>query len=196
MRPVNVIIGAAAAALAIYIMAESAPRRTVIEVLPDGGAIVDGGMILSADAGMSSSASAINADAAVGVDDLPMPTSMNLGGLDAGFVPMLAAGSPKGARLGIVLIAYSGAEVLPGQSGPKRSKAEAKALADRLAEDAKTDFHGAVQRGDSGSGDDLGRFNQTDLDPATAYAIFSLPVGGVSAVVDTPRGFWIAKRID
>jgi hypothetical protein len=154
-------------------------------------------MIISPDAGMSS---AINADAAVTIDDLAMAMPVGGGGasgaFDGGAIPMLAEGSPKGARLGIVFIAYAGAEVLPGQAAPKRTKADAKALADRLAEDAKSDFHSAVQRGDSGSGDDLGRFNRGDLDQATEYAVFSLPVGGVSGVVDTPRGFWIAKRLE
>ena len=96
-------------------------------------------------------------------------------------------------HVGIVLVTFQGAQLAPPTA---RDKQTARELADRLAVDAKTDFHGAVQRGDSGSSDDIGRFPRGVLEPSTEYSVFSLPPGGVSDVVETPRGFWIVKRID
>jgi hypothetical protein len=96
-------------------------------------------------------------------------------------------------RFGVVLVQYEGAE----EAAPKsRSKSEARALADKLASDAKSDFRGAVQRGDSGSSDDVGFVQRGVLEPGPELILFTLPVGGVSDVVDTPRGFWIAKRLE
>jgi hypothetical protein len=83
-----------------------------------------------------------------------------------------------------------------GEKPNTRSKAEAKELADKLAAEAKNDFHGAVQRGDPGSQDDVGRFRMGFLEASTEYALFTLNVGEVSAPIETPRGFWIAKRIE
>ena len=40
---------------------------------------------------------------------------------------------------------------------------------------------GAVQRG--------------ILEPGTQYVVFTLPVGSTSEILDTPRGFWIVKRL-
>jgi hypothetical protein len=34
------------------------------------------------------------------------------------------------------------------------------------------------------------------LEPAPEFVLFSLPKDGVSAPVDTPRGFWIVHRIE
>jgi parvulin-like peptidyl-prolyl isomerase len=91
------------------------------------------------------------------------------------------------------MITYAGAEAAPKNA---RSKADALDLAKKLAADAKTDFKGAVQRGDNGSSDNLGAMQRGVLEPAPEFALFSLPVGGVSDVVDTPRGFWIVRRIE
>ena len=62
--------------------------------------------------------------------------------------------SPRMVRLGIVLVAYAGAEGAPTTT---RSKREARDLAEGLRIEARTDFHSAVQRGDRGSSDDVGR---------------------------------------
>jgi parvulin-like peptidyl-prolyl isomerase len=96
----------------------------------------------------------------------------------------------------VVLVTYNGAQGIQGAPAKGRSRAEALTLATRLAEDAKTDFKGAVQRGDSGSADDAGTVPRGVLEPAPEAALFSLPVGGVSGVVDTPRGLWIVKRLE
>jgi hypothetical protein len=106
-------------------------------------------------------------------------------------VPPLPAGSPKQVRLGVVLMAFAGAQ---GAAPTARPKKEALELATKLASDAKTDFHAAVIRGDSGSSDDIGRIARGVLEPATEYLVFTLAVGGVSDPIETPRGYWIAKR--
>jgi hypothetical protein len=112
---------------------------------------------------------------------------------DGTLVPPLPTGAPRQVKFGVVLITYAGAQ---GAASGARSRKEALELATRLAEGAKTDFHAAVQRGDSGSADDLGRMPRGVLEPAPEYALFSLPVSGVSEPVDTPRGFWIVKRLE
>lgn len=113
--------------------------------------------------------------------------------LDGTPVPALNEHAPHEVTFGVIMITYAGAEAAPKNA---RSKPEALELAKKLAADAKTDFKGAVQRGDNGSSDNLGTMQRGVLEPAPEYALFSLPVGGVSDVVDTPRGFWIVRRID
>ena len=89
---------------------------------------------------------------------------------------------------------YDGAEGAPEKGA--RHRAEALSLATRLAEEAKTDFHAVVARGDSGSSDDVGAVTRGVLEPGSEAVLFGLPVGGVSGVIDTPRGFWIVKRLE
>jgi hypothetical protein len=113
--------------------------------------------------------------------------------LDGTAVPPLNEHAPREVTFGVIMITYAGAEAAPKNA---RTKADALELAKKLAVDAKTDFKGAVQRGDNGSSDNLGTMQRGVLEPAPEYALFSLPVGGVSDVVDTPRGFWIVRRID
>jgi hypothetical protein len=211
VRPLNVVVGAAAFVLALYVAVESAPFRPVLYVQPDGAPLPDGGMVAlgSGDSGASASTTgtatgsppnpdtfaAPGSDGGLTIGDLPLPVAPEGASGDGGSLT-LGAGAPRGVRFGVILVGYDGVETLNGERAPKRSKADAKTLADRLDEDARTDFHGAVERGDSGSSDDVGRVPRGVLDPTTEYALFSLPVGGVSAVVDTPRGFWIAKRLE
>ena len=112
---------------------------------------------------------------------------------DGSQVPPLPAEAPRHVRFGVVLVTYAGAEDAPPHA---RSRKDALELAAQLAALAKTDFHAAVRRGDEGSGDDVGGMRQGVLEPAPEFVLFSLPVGGVSDPVDTPRGYWIAKRIE
>ncbi|WP_437943826.1 peptidyl-prolyl cis-trans isomerase [Sorangium sp. So ce281] len=107
--------------------------------------------------------------------------------------PSLPAEAPKKVRFGVVLIQYRGAQ---GAAPTARSKDAALALARELAEVAKTDFKAAIEKGDKGSTDDLGYIPRGVLEPAPEYELFSLSKGGVSGPVDTPRGFWIARRIE
>jgi hypothetical protein len=106
-------------------------------------------------------------------------------------VPPLQPGTPKAVRFGVVLVAYAGAEDAPRSA---RTKHDALDLAQKLAAQAKTDFHAAVRRGDEGSSDDVGSMRRGVLEPAPEYVLFSLPQGGVSDPIDTPRGYWIIKR--
>lgn len=78
---------------------------------------------------------------------------------------------------------------------PCRTRAEALALARSLHEMAIKDFKEAVKKGDPGSDEDKGEIRQNILEPVAEAEIFSLPVGGVSSVIDYPRGYWIVRRI-
>lgn len=105
----------------------------------------------------------------------------------------LPSGSPKTVRFGVILVQYRGAELAPPNARPK---ADALTLARTLAEAANTDFKAQVHRGDPGSIDDAGRIPRGVLEPAVEYALFMLPRGAVSEPIDTPRGFWIVRRIE
>lgn len=105
----------------------------------------------------------------------------------------LPHGSPKAVHFGVVLVRYRGAE---GAAPTERSKQDAFSLARALAEAAQLDFRGAVSRGDTGSMEDAGRMPRGVLDPATEYTLFTMRAGEVTPPIDTPRGFWILRRID
>jgi hypothetical protein len=105
----------------------------------------------------------------------------------------LPPGAPKNVRFGVVLFTYRGAE---GAAASARPKDEALRLAHLVAEAAVSDFRGAVAKGDPGSMDDAGRMPRGVLEPSVEYVLFTLKSGQVSPPVDTPRGYWILRRID
>ncbi|MBX3230916.1 MAG: peptidylprolyl isomerase [Labilithrix sp.] len=105
----------------------------------------------------------------------------------------LPVGAPRAVKMGVVLVTFAGAEGAPNNARPK---AQAKELADGLLPMAQADFHGAVGKGDSGSADDIGRIPRGVLDPAVEAVVFSLAANGVSDVIETPKGYWIVKRLD
>jgi hypothetical protein len=107
--------------------------------------------------------------------------------------PGLPAEAPKSVVFGVVLVSYRGAQ---GALKDARTRDEALALADELATLAQTDFAAAVGRGDQGSLENAGSLPRGVLEPAPEYVLFSLDKGAVSEPVDTPRGFWIVKRIE
>jgi hypothetical protein len=107
--------------------------------------------------------------------------------------PPLAAEAPKRVKFGVILIQYKGAQGAPPSTRPRDA---ALALANELAAEAKVDFKAAVAKGDKGSTEDLGYMPRGILEPAPEYELFSLPKGGVGGPVDTPRGFWIVRRIE
>lgn len=112
-------------------------------------------------------------------------------------VPALPVDAPRQVRFGVVLVSYEGAQPSPTASRPStRSRSDARALAEKLAAAAAQDFHGAVQQGDSGSSDDVGKVKLGILEPAPEYVLFMLPIDGVGGPVDTPRGYWIVKRLE
>jgi hypothetical protein len=113
--------------------------------------------------------------------------------LDGRAVPELEGEAPKSVAFGVVLVGYAGAQgAVPGA----RSRAEAEKVAAELAQLAKDDFKTAVDKGDPGSAANLGRMFRGVLEPAPEYVLFKLAKGEVSEPVDTPRGFWIIKRIE
>lgn len=160
--------------------------------------VVDAGVDAPVDAGVADAAADIPDDAeapAVAGDPLA-PLSPDAGGtllLSGEVPPPLAGDAPKSVVFGVILVAYRGAQAAPTSS---RSRDAALELAKTLAEEAKTDFKAAVAKGDKGSTENAGRLPRGILEPAPEYVLFSLPKGGVSEPVDTPRGFFILQRIE
>lgn len=109
-----------------------------------------------------------------------------------GAVPALGK-APKNVRCGVILVTFTGAQGAPDNA---RSHDAARRLALDLSVEAKTNFKAAVAKGDPGSVEDLGRIPRGVLEPAAEYAVFTLPKGEVSEPVETPRGYWIVRRID
>jgi hypothetical protein len=112
--------------------------------------------------------------------------------LDGTPPPALGPDAPKSARFGVVLVQYRGAQRAPANA---RSKQEALAMAQSLAELARNDFKAAVEKGDGGSAENLGRIGAGVLEPAPNYILFSLPPAGVGGPVDTPTGYWIIRNL-
>ena len=109
-------------------------------------------------------------------------------------VPELPATAPKLVSFGVILFSYKGAQAAPADAPPR---AQALARARSVLEEAKTNFHEAVKKGDRGSTADAGRLPRGVLEPHVEFVLFSLAKGAVhSEPVDTPRGYWIMKRID
>lgn len=167
---------------------------------------------VAADAGASDAAEAgvVDPDAATTDADTPAEPSGEIdpaqqadaGGtllLSGEAPPGLATDAPKSVVFGVVLVTYRGAQGAPGTArvpATARSREAALELAKELAELAKTDFKAAVAKGDKGSMENAGRLPRGVLEPAPEYVLFSLPKGGVSEPVDTPRGYWIVQRIE
>jgi hypothetical protein len=118
--------------------------------------------------------------------------------LDGSPVPPLPLNAPRQVRFGVVLVSYAGAQPSAAATShpASRSRAEARTTADSLAAVAAQDFHAAVAQGDTGSADDVGHVKLGVLEPAPEYVLFSLPVDGVGGPIETPRGFWIVKRLE
>ena len=140
------------------------------------------------------------ADAGDSVDDTLAVDPQLAGGSDAGTrlltgepAPALAAEAPKSIVFGVILVTYKGAQGAPSNA---RSRDAALELAKQLATDAKQDFKATVAKGDKGSMENAGRMPRGMLEPAPEFVLFSLPKDGVSDPVDTPRGFWIVRRIE
>ncbi|HEX4445576.1 MAG TPA: hypothetical protein VH044_02525 [Polyangiaceae bacterium] len=116
---------------------------------------------------------------------------------DGAPVPPLPLNVPRHVRFGVVLVSYSGAQPSAGGGHPTtRSRADAKVLAAKLLATAQQDFHAAVQQGDAGSSDDVGQVRLGVIEPAPEYVLFTSPVDAVAGPVDTPRGYWIVKRLE
>lgn len=107
-------------------------------------------------------------------------------------VPSLDVNAPKTVTFGIILVFYRGAQGAPRDARPRE---DALALAQTIAEEAKTDFVAAGRKGDVGM-ENAGSVTRGVLEPSPEYTLFSLAVGDVSAPVDSPRGYYVFKRIE
>jgi hypothetical protein len=113
---------------------------------------------------------------------------------DGGPVPELPANAPKTVRFGVVLFAYKGAQ---GAAPDAPAKVQALDRARAMMEGAKKDFSDAVKKGDRGSTADAGFIPRGILEAPIEYMLFTLEKGAICAEpVDTPRGFWIVKRLE
>ncbi len=145
----------------------------------------------AASASAAPSATAAPVDA--GADEPDLDAGLFLPTLSLGDAAVLPSSAPRSVKLGVVLVSFAGAE---GAAPNARSKTDAQAIAERLGGEARADFHRAVTSGDPGSADDIGRLPRGVLDPRTEVAVFALAPGEISDVLETPRGYWIVKRIE
>ncbi len=184
----------AAAALSVYVTyatVESGPSIARANV-PDSGLDAGDGSASAAPASATSAAEAQPAsDAGLTLPSLTGLDDASLGAL--GFDGGAPVGAPRSVRFGVVLVTFAGAQ---GAGDKARTKAAAQELAQKLADEAKTDFHAAVTHGDSGSADDMGRMQRGVLEAPSETILFGLGAGATSEPFETPRGFWIVKRLD
>ncbi len=104
-----------------------------------------------------------------------------------------ARSAPRAVRIGVVVVQFAGAEGAPSAA---RGKADALKHAASVALAARADFKAAARAGDPGSSEDIGRIPRGVLDRGVEQPIFELEPGDVSEPLETPRGYWIVKRID
>jgi len=166
----------------------------------DAGADASRATSAAADAGESPDAEAADEPPPAPSSEAPAPAATTDAGatlLTGEVPPGLAADAPKSVVFGVILVRYKGVQVVPGDPPGTRTREAALELAKQLAQEAKQDFKAAVAKGDKpGSMENAGRIPRGILEPAPEYVLFSLPKEGVSDPVDTPRGFWIARRIE
>jgi hypothetical protein len=107
--------------------------------------------------------------------------------------PQLPATAPNDVTFGAILFAFEGAEGAPVSA---RSKTSALEAAKRLLPTAQSDFEQAAKQGDRGSTANAGSIRRGILEPSLEYALFTLEKGAVyPEPVETPRGYWIMRRI-
>lgn len=106
--------------------------------------------------------------------------------------PQLGANAPKSVQFAVILVQYRGAQGAPRDA---RGKEDALALAAKTAQEAKEDFAAAARKADIGV-EQAGSMVRGVLEAGPEYTLFSLEVGAVSGPVDSPRGFYIFKRLE
>ena len=140
-----------------------------------------------------------SADGGMALGDLPVARSCRT-------VPTMSTADrpqPRGrraawrARFGVILVSYDGVETLNGEHAAKRTKTEAK-IARRQARRGRQE---RFSRRSAAWRQWLERRRRPrspwrSRGRTPSMLCSACPVGGVSAVVDTPRGFWIAKRLE
>jgi hypothetical protein len=202
-RGVTTVVGIAVVALAVWVVAKDFQPPKPVGHDPNAHAAHDAGedngdqlLFAYADAAAFDDAGSLFAG---DLGDLAFPSARGDGGVlfDGTPIPPLPFTAPRQVRFGVVLVAYAGAQ--PSAAGgrtPTRSRAEAREIAAKLVQAAAQDFRSAVQQGDPGSSEDVGKVRMGILEPAPEYVLFTLPVSGVGGPVDTPRGYWIVKRLE
>lgn len=111
----------------------------------------------------------------------------------ASAAPTLPKDAPTAVRVGVIQFSYRGAE-LASADAPTREIAGERAA--QALEVARQDFAKAVPLGDPASGADLGTLPRGVLEPSVEYAVFSLAPGELAPEpLDTPRGFWVVRRL-
>lgn len=122
----------------------------------------------------------------------PAPSSVPAAG--SSDVPELPKDAPRSVRFGVVLVQYRGAEMAPSDAPPKGAALD---KAKTLVAEAQKDFAEAVKKGDRGSVTDAGSMPRGVLEPAVEYVLFTLKKGEVyGSPLDTPRGFWVVRRLE
>lgn len=112
---------------------------------------------------------------------------------DGTMVPPLPPGAPPKVRIGVALFRYRGAQ---GAAPTDRSREEAQALAERATEAAQAGFRRAIAQADPGSNEDIGWVKRGVLERRVEHDIFLLAPGTTSEKpIETPRGFWVVRRI-
>jgi hypothetical protein len=105
----------------------------------------------------------------------------------------LPADAPQSVRIGVIQFSYRGAEQAP-PGAPSRDVALDRARA--ALPSAREDFTKAVSLGDAASGADLGSGPRGVLESDLEYVVFSLAPGEVAPEpIDTPRGYWVVRRV-
>lgn len=109
-------------------------------------------------------------------------------------VPPLPSTAPRSVSFGVILFTYKGAEYAPKDAV---SKEQALQKARAAVKEAQANFAEAVKLGDRGSVADAGRLPQGVLERSLEYTLFTLGKGAVHPEpLDTPKGYWVIRRID
>lgn len=105
----------------------------------------------------------------------------------------LPPGAPTDVVFGAILVTFEGAQGAPSKA---RSKSAALEIAKKIESAALSSFEDAVKLGDPGSMANAGTMRRGILEPSVEYALFTLAKGEVySEPIETPRGYWIMRRI-
>lgn len=126
-----------------------------------------------------------DAGAAETLDAAPAALTVAVGSNTLGAVDAPPPSANLGSfRMGVVIYGFE-----------KRSRTMAKALAEKALETARTDFGAAVKAADPESDADYGTFAPHSFEAEVEAAIVAIPPGQVGGPIETPRGFWVVKRI-
>ncbi len=121
----------------------------------------------------------------------PPTASATPAGSASANAPSLPVDAPKQVVFGVALVTYRGAQ---GATPSARSREEALSLAERIADTAREDFAAAVRLADVGF-ENAGSMPRGVLEPAAEQVLFGLEVGQSARPVDSPRGYYVFKRL-